>query len=124
MLKEYQNVRQIPGEDRRRWFSDDYFDLIVWVDHQNAIVGFELCYDANKNPHALTWHKELGFAHHRIDDGESRPGKAKASPILMPDGWFDHATIARRLQHASQEIDPAIAQFVHDKILHFSARPD
>ena len=32
MLVEYRNVRQIRGEGHRRWFSDEYFDLIVWYD--------------------------------------------------------------------------------------------
>jgi hypothetical protein len=26
MLREVPNVRQIKGESKRRWFSDDYFD--------------------------------------------------------------------------------------------------
>lgn len=121
MLKEFPNVRQIPGENQRRWFSDEYFDLIVWEDGHNTIVGFELCYGVNTTQRALTWHTDLGFAHHRIDDGESRPGKVKASPILMPDGWFDHAAIAQRLQHVSQEIDPAVAQFVYEKVVQFPA---
>ena len=30
MLTEIQNARQIAGEGVRRWFTDDYFDLIVW----------------------------------------------------------------------------------------------
>jgi hypothetical protein len=30
MLKEIQKTRQITGEPRRRWFSDEVFDLIVW----------------------------------------------------------------------------------------------
>ena len=42
MLKEYTHVRQIQGESKRRWFSDRYFDLIVWFGEQDEIVGFQL----------------------------------------------------------------------------------
>jgi len=43
MLEESEYVRQVKGEPKRRWFSDDYFDLIVWVDcamTRRAIHGF------------------------------------------------------------------------------------
>lgn len=112
MLKEYTHVRQIQGESQRRWFSDDYFDLIVWLDDDTTIVGFQLCYDVAKTQRAVTWQQGKGFTHHKIDDGENRPGKVKASPVLVPDGLFDSSTIAARFEAAAQEIDPAIADFV------------
>ena len=36
MLSEDSHVRQPEGEPPRRWFSDDYFDLIVWLDRQES----------------------------------------------------------------------------------------
>ncbi len=60
MLRELADVRQIPGEPRRRWFADDYFDLIVWFDKRGQIIGFQLCYDLPRDEHALTWHEEHG----------------------------------------------------------------
>src|SRR6185369_2776466 len=35
MLKEYP-ASQNEEEPGRRWFSDDYFDIIVWLDHAEA----------------------------------------------------------------------------------------
>ncbi len=35
-----------------------------------------------------------------VDDGEQRPGKYKASPVLIPDGLFD----TRRIHAAFLEI--------------------
>ncbi len=113
MLKEYTHVRQIQGESKRRWFSDEYFDLIVWFDEDDKIVGFQLCYDINRTHRALTWQQHTGFTHHKIDDGENRPGKVKASPVLVPDGLFDSLTIARRFRGASQHIDTNVADFVY-----------
>lgn len=120
MLKEYRNVRQVTGESRRRWFTDEYFDLIVWIDdEQDEIVGFQLCYDLERRQHALTWHKETGFTHHRVDDGENRPGKLKATPILVPDGTFHSQAIATKFKRASQTIEEPLATFIYNKILEY-----
>ncbi|MCH7756306.1 hypothetical protein IH970_14450 [candidate division KSB1 bacterium] len=46
MLKEIQTARQIEGEPKRRWFSNRFFDLIVWFKkNDNEITGFQLCYN-------------------------------------------------------------------------------
>jgi len=120
MLREFRNVRQIEGESKRRWFSDEYFDLIVWLDEKEDIVGFQLCYDIFKSQHALTWRKESGFTHHRVDDGESRPGKPKASPVLVPDGYFESKAIAEKFKHASTTIEARIATFIYEQLLQCS----
>jgi len=70
-------VRQKKGEPHRRWFADEYFDLLVWEDETGEIVGFELSYDKNRDQRALTWEKQKGYHHFKVDDGESRPGKFK-----------------------------------------------
>ena len=93
-MKEHAGVRQIPGERRRRWFFSDRFDLIVWLDDDGSLAGFELCYDKHQVERSLSWRSSGGFAHMAVDDGEERPGKHKGSPVLVPDGHFD----ARRVQ--------------------------
>ena len=119
MLVEKTNVRQIPSEGFRRWFTDRYFDLIVWYEHEE-IVGFRLCYDKAERERALTWRKRAGFTHDRIDDGET-PGSAKMSPVLEADGTFDRAAIAQRFCAASRQIDGPVADFVHIKITEYTA---
>ena len=49
MLKE-----SFPGKSSRKWFSDDYFDLIVWIDLNGAVSGFQLRYDKYKKERTLT----------------------------------------------------------------------
>lgn len=117
MLFELRDVRQIEGEHRRRWFMDAYFDLIVWLTADDEVVGFQLCYDKQGDQRALTWKRPAVYAHTGIDDGENRPGKYKATPILVADGVFDHAAIGERFRLASASIDPAIAEFVHAKLI-------
>jgi hypothetical protein len=118
MLTEVLNVRQLDNDARRRWFTDDYFDLIVWYDEHDAFVGFQLCYDKTFNEYSITWKENEGFTHNRIDDGEA-PGQAKMSPILIPDGAFDKESIAMRFKRESKKIDGSIGEFVHAKLLEF-----
>lgn len=116
MLREVDRVRQRPGEPRRRWFTDATFDLIVWQDRDGAVQGFQLTYDKPSNEHALSWQRDRGFEHNRIDDGEVEPGRHKASPILVADGVFAREAVAASFARASAGIDPHIAAFVREKI--------
>ena len=88
MLKEMPEARQVPGDAARRVFFSENLDLTVWFDERDDILGFELCYDKGKNERAVRWSREQGFLHQKVDDGENRPGRYKATPILVPDGVF------------------------------------
>lgn len=121
MLKEILNTRQVKGDPKRRWFSDDYFDLIIWLNEQNNIVGFQLCYDKINNERAFTWDKEKGYTHHRIDSGENIPGRFKATPILIDDGIFDYETIANIFKKESKQLDKKTTNFVYENILKYKS---
>ncbi len=111
MLHEVQNVRQVPGEGSRRWFTDEFFDLIVWYGDDWSILGFQLCYGKNNKERALTWRRDEGFSHEKVDDGET-PGHTKMTPVLVPNGQFDVKSISARFRQESSEIDPEIAGLV------------
>lgn len=119
MLKEAKNVRQIEGEPRRRWFDDEYFDLIVWFDKDDSIWGFQLCYDREKNPRALTWTKKYGYKHTGIDNGEYIWGTSKNAPVLVEDGLFDRGATGKKLAAAAAELPPEIKLFVTQKVSDF-----
>ena len=115
MLKEMANVRQALPEPGRRWFADDYFDLMVWVGKSGEFIGFQLCYDKSGDEHALTWHKKTGFKHHRVDSGElQRP--YKATPILVADGVVDFGSLTHLFRERSRIMDQQVARFVLGKI--------
>jgi len=123
VLVEHRNVRQIRGEGHRRWFSDEYFDLIVWCESPGSgrsnITGFQLCYDRNGYERALTWTRDHGFSHEKVDTGENRPGSMKSTPILVADGVFDSAGVGERFREASKGIDPDIAGLVQEKLAEY-----
>jgi len=116
MLYEIPHVKQIPGEPQRRWFVDDEFDLTLWLDAQQQVLGFQLAYDKNQDQHALTWHLAQGFSHDRIDDGENRPGRYKGTPILLPNGLLHSHRLLERFRAASQGLEPALVAFICAKI--------
>ncbi len=117
MLKEYPRVRQVEGEPRRRWFGDDYFDLIVWLDDGDGVVGFQLCYDKGGDERALTWLPERGFTHRRVDDGERGGDLAhKSTPVLVVDGAVDHRSLTELLAEEGREIDQGIVRRICDRL--------
>lgn len=119
MLKEAKHVMQITGEPRRRWFDDEDFDLIVWFEPAEEIMGFQLCYDREKKPRALTWTKKHGYKHTGIDNGEHIWGAAKSSPVLIEDGLFDAPSISAKFERDAAEIPHGIAAFVLEKLKAF-----
>lgn len=118
MLREILWVSQVDGEPRRRWFSDHDTDLIVWQD-DNDVVGFQLCYGKSCDEQALIWQSCDGYCHSQVDPGECRPGRHKATPILVPGGSFDVDRVARDFLNRSAAIEPAISNFVYDKLLEY-----
>lgn len=117
MLREIRDVRQFPGEPRRRWFSDEGFDLIVWTDSDNRLLGFQLCYDKQSDQKALTWLEHEGCRHSRIDDGDN-PGKMKSSPVLEADGPFDREGVGRRFLENKGDVPQQLATEIYDRITH------
>ncbi len=61
MLKEVESARQEDPLRHRRWFADDFFDLIVWYDPDGRLDGFQLCYNKSFDEHAFTWRRDSGF---------------------------------------------------------------
>ena len=91
---------------RRKWFADEYFDLIVWFGEPGRPDGFQLCYDRAGNERAFTWSEDQGYyTQDRIDEGEASPTKNQ-SPILVADGSFHAAEVLGRFESRSADLDP------------------
>lgn len=116
MLKENKNVSQVPDEGPRRWFFDEFFDLIVWYDQAGKKVeGFQLCYDKKGNERALTWRKSGSIDHTKVDVGED-PFRAKMTPILVADGAFETSRIFEKFQAAADLLEENLRDLVADVI--------
>lgn len=115
MLYELKNVQQESENDYRRWFTDDYFDLIVWYDSSKQIKGFQLCYDKLNNEHALTWMKDMGYTHNRIDSGPT-DYHSMQTPILVQDGICPKDMISNKFQERCLKLEKDIREIVIDKL--------
>lgn len=116
-------VKQLKGEDNCRWFRDDYFDLFVWIGHENGIRGFQLYYDIFRDQRALFWNEPSGYSHHVVDDGENRPGKPKGSPMVMDGGRFEKDTVINEFNRRNHAMDRHIADAILNVIRHYPIMP-
>jgi len=116
MFIESKHVRQIPGEAKRRWYTADSLELIVWIEQDETIVGFQLCYEANGNSKAVTWDSSSGFLCSGIDDGDVRFGKHKQTPILVTNGQFRKSEILALFSSESEGLPEEYARFVRAKL--------
>jgi len=94
-------------------------DLIVWLGDDGSILGFQLAYDKLHSEHALTWKRRSGFRHESVDDGEGRPGKYKATPILIADGVFAAPKVAQCFKDRAAGLDQRVADFVYAKLIDY-----
>jgi len=122
VLKEIpkEKLKKLNRDENSRWFRDDFFDLFLWEDVDGVITGFQLCYDIYYNQRALNWQAENGFSHFSVDDGENRPGKLKATPVLISDGAFNPPEILKIFKERGKEIDAAVFDFVYRKIFDYT----
>ncbi|HEX9444775.1 MAG TPA: hypothetical protein VGA73_11680, partial [Candidatus Binatia bacterium] len=66
MLKKY-SVSQRPDDPRRRWFCDEFFDLVVGLDKDENMREFQLLYGPGRLKRVLTWTRETEYSHDRLD---------------------------------------------------------
>lgn len=118
MLREIRNVRQVPGELRRRWFTSDSMDLIVWVDEDDGPAQLQLCYDKGRRrlERALIWKRDVGYTHTAVDDGELGNGRYKSTPIMVTDDGFNSERVAKLLSRDGVHLPTDIFDFVTTKI--------
>ncbi len=117
MLKEYRKVRQHTGEPNKRWFANNYFDLIIWESKPNVIQIFHLCYEKHKNEKVLTWSSQNGFKHFGIDDGETIEREYKMTPILVDDNGVPNIKILiDKFTQSTGDIEEKISNFIIKKL--------
>lgn len=119
MLKEFENVRQVSGEAKRRWFFCHDLDLVVWEDEGGSISGFQLAYDKHRNEHSFSWRKDHGFSHYVVDDGEPMAG-VNDTPFLYADGPFRRDRVLDLFLAMSSEVPPDIVRFVEARLREFN----
>lgn len=113
MLTEFKGVTQERGAaTQRRWFEDDAMQLIVWVAAGGAPTGFQICYPGeDRRERALTWREGQGFAHARVDAGDTRPDK-NLTPILVSDGEVPWERVHREFARRAAQLDAPLREWI------------
>lgn len=109
----------MPDDYRRRWFTDDYFDLFMWYEADGAIHGFQLCYDKPARERALTWTRANGFQHSGIDSGEAL--FSNLTPILIADRNFPVSKVLREFAQRSSGLEREIEELIRLKIVEYQS---
>ena len=116
-LHEIANVRQVPGESPRRWFTSSDLDLIVWLGPGARPWGFQLCYGKRDGKErAVTWWPERGLTHSVVDEGRRDPLTVKGTPVLEASRPFDVAQVRERFEDARGELPAEFADFVTQRL--------
>ena len=117
MLLEVLNVRQVPGESRRRWFFSHEMDLMVWFDADDNPTAFQLCYGKYHNERAIRWKTGRGFAHYRVDHGTSEHGRiGGGTPFLIAGGVFEAPRVLQKFGELSDRVPAFIREFVSARL--------
>jgi hypothetical protein len=91
-------------------------ELIVWLDEGGRPDGFQICYlGEGRREHALTWRNGSGFAHSRVDSGDTRPDK-NLTPILVPDGAVPWEKLRGEFAAAGAQLEAPVREFVDARL--------
>lgn len=119
MLREISGVRQENDRFKKRWFTDDEWDLFTWTDEHGEIRRFQLCYDKGGYERAFTWEAGGFRAHNSVNPGDDNPTKGQ-TPILLVNGSFDSVGVAEQFRGVAKQIDPTVRTFVYDRVHDFT----
>ena len=106
---------------QRRWFSDEFFELILWHGEGGSVIAFQLCYARPKSEHALLWSQAEGYSHQRVLSGDTRP--FKRAPVFAPAGLFPRDHVLAEFSKRSVALPPEIRSFVVARLEAYSAEP-
>jgi hypothetical protein len=123
MLSEYKDVRQRDGEGYRRWFTDQYFDVIIWYDREGgSMTGFQVCYDKGKSERAFTWKLEGNVvqSHRYVVNGPVEIGMNKMTSMLKGDADVIDENILARLRESKGELEADLLKSILAKIENFN----
>jgi len=108
-MREIGRVRQEGAGGRRRWFQDGAFDLYVWQDEGDGLIGFQLCYRRGRQESAIAWSRRAGFSHGRVDTGEN-VARAPRTPLLREDAPPPYFRLYDGFLRATEAWEPALRQ--------------
>ncbi|MBI4424513.1 MAG: hypothetical protein HY554_12335 [Elusimicrobia bacterium] len=112
-------MRQVPGDRRRRFFSDKSFELLVWYEPDGGVFGFQLMYAMPEKPYrAIAWTSLEGYGHHFVSLSEGAALGWNAGRGLSPARLetFDKHAVLELFEKASEELEPSLRALLREKL--------
>ncbi len=115
-LVENKNVRQRPDEGFRRWFLNDYFDVIVWYESAaGEMTGFQLCYNRSVDERAFTWQRNKRSSHFVSSGADERGTPWIATAVLHGDAGPVPPDVLDRLEREQGHLDEDLLRFIMEQ---------
>jgi hypothetical protein len=116
VLREIRYVRQERKQDRRRWFTDDDWDVYVWNRADGSFSGFQLCYGKTGRQRALTWMHGQPPSHTAVKEDHGVGNHGKEAAMLVADGTLDPAALIQDFMETSAEVDPPVREYIAGRL--------
>ena len=115
MLREIRGVDQKTPGLVKRWFQDDYFDLVAWHDPRGTILRFQLCYAReSRGERVLEWRRGLGFQHLKTEERAAYKAGRDDARALQLDRQAATGVLKRHFLAASADIPELLREFVEE----------
>lgn len=105
-LTENTSVRQRPEEGFRRWFINDFFDVILWYDRQGGtLTGYQVCYGKNQLGERAFSRFGDKIGHHLVSSRSTEAElRGMQSAILHDDGGALEPGVLSALESCSSAL--------------------
>lgn len=124
-LVENKDVRQRPDEGFRRWFVNEYFDLILWYEYaESDLSGFQLCYSRHVGERAFTWQRNRQSSHFVSSGSDDRGVPWIATAILHGDAGPVPEHVLDRLQQEQGELEDTVLEHVLTTVRAYNHREE
>ena len=122
-LIENKSVRQRPNEGYRRWFTNGYFDVIVWYESRGgALLGFQLCYNRHLDERAFTWQHKKQSSHYVSAGSDERGMPWIATAVLRGDAGPIPEEVLDRLRREQGELDDSLLTLIVERAFEYNER--
>lgn len=123
VLSENKSVRQRPEEGYRRWFLNEYFDVVVWYESRGGqMYGFQLCYDRHHDERAFTWERGKQSSHYVSSGADERGRPWIATAILHGDAGPVPKDVVSRLVEERGELESALLETILERVGAYNER--
>ena len=120
-ITEIKDVRQRPEEGFRRWYCNDYFDIIIWYESKDGpLKGFQVCYAKGFDEKEFTWEPSKVSSHFVTDRGTGN--FYKSTGFLKGHAGAIPETVVDNLRRDRGELPDDFFSFMIGKISEYNER--